>query len=249
VGPERLLSSIVAFDLEKHKVGWHSIQAVQRLFNWATDAELLPRSPFRKVVLPDGGQRKRVLARAELVRLLRAARPAFRCFLLAMKHSLARPQEVRVLRWPHLLPDWSAFVLTEFKGRRRRRDKDSVRTICIDARLKRLLQRLQQLIQPGPEDFVFLNSRGQPWSANAIRCYMRRLRARCGLVAGDGQEQVVAYTLRHTAATQATANGVRDRLLADLMGHTNTRTTARYQHLQAEHLADGIARATRRRSA
>jgi site-specific recombinase XerD len=36
---------------------------------------------------------------------------------------------------------------------------------------------------------------------------------------------------------------VRDKVLAELMGHTNTRTTQRYQHLQAKHLADAIRQA------
>ena len=56
-------------------------------------------------------------------------------------------------------------------------------------------------------------------------------------------ENIVAYTLRHTAATRACTSGVPDRVLADLMGHTSTNTTRRYQHPQLEHLADAIKQA------
>src|SRR6185295_4351794 len=49
-------------------------------------------------------------------------------------------------------------------------------------------------------------------------------------------ETIVPYTFRHTAATLASAAGVRDRLLADALGHTETSTTARYQHLATEHI-------------
>jgi integrase len=249
VGPGRQLTSIVAFDLERHKTTWHRVQTVQRLFNWAVDAELLPRSPFRKIPLPPRGQRERVLSRVELVLLLRQARREFRLLLVAMVHSLARPQEIRVIRWSQLLPDSSAFVLSVFKGKRRRRDGVRTRTICIDARLRRLLERLRRRRTSEADDFVFVNSRGKPWTTNAVRLAMKRLRRRCGLDAGDGTERIVCYTLRHTAATTATANGVRDRVLAELMGHASTRTTARYQHLQPSHLTAAIEQATRKRAA
>lgn len=248
VGPERPVSSIVALDLERVKTNWHSVQAPQRLFNWAADVGLVVKSPFKKVAKPEAGSRKRVLARAQLVRLLRRARRAFREFLLAMRGSIARPQEIRAVCWSMLSPDGACFVLTEFKGKNRRRDKDAVRVICLDARVRRLLARLRRRRNPGPDDFVFLNSRGLPWTNNGIRSAMRRLRKKADLVAGDGMEAVVAYTLRHTAATAATANGVRDRMLADLMGHTSTKTTARYQHLQPADLVAAIQQATRKRA-
>jgi site-specific recombinase XerD len=247
VGGDRLLSEIVAFDLERQKTSWHRVQAVQRLFNWAVDTELIARTPFKKVKPPARGERSRVLSRKDLLKLLRAARPALRRFLIAMVHSLARPQEVRVLRWSQLDPAMTAFTLTDFKGKRRRRDGVKTRTICIDRRLRRLLVRLRDRRVDESQDFVFLNQSGRPWTNNAVRLCMARLRERCQL--GGSGEVIVAYTLRHTAATTATANGVLDRVLADLMGHSSTRTTARYQHLQPEHLAGAIDQATKKRSA
>jgi integrase/recombinase XerD len=70
---------------------------------------------------------------------------------------------------------------------------------------------------------------------------MRRLRRRIDLA-----DDVVPYTLRHTAATRATVAGVRDKLLAELLGHTSTRTTARYQHPNVEDLCAAAERATAR---
>jgi site-specific recombinase XerD len=77
---------------------------------------------------------------------------------------------------------------------------------------------------------------------------MGRLRAKLGLGPDENGEQIVSYTLRHTAATRASARGVRDRVLAELMGHTSTSTTQRYQHLQADHLADAIRQANARKA-
>jgi site-specific recombinase XerD len=74
-----------------------------------------------------------------------------------------------------------------------------------------------------------------------------RLRDKVGLGPDENGEQVVAYTMRHTSATRASARGVRDRVLAELMGHTSTTTTQRYQHLQADHLAEAIKRVNGRK--
>jgi integrase len=244
VGGHRAASSIKPLELEMLKTGWHSIQAVQRLFNWGVQVGLLKENPVRSVALPEAGQRERILSPQETAHLLRAADHHFRPFLLAMRHTIARPQEVRALQWKHLTYEPAPmFILREFKARKRRKDrKTAVRTIPLDDRMLRLLNRLARKRKPAPEDFVFLNSDGEPWTANAVRCRMMRLRAKVGLAPDDNGEQVVAYTMRHTAATRACARGVRDKVLAELMGHTNTATTARYQHLQADHLAEAIRR-------
>jgi integrase len=250
LGGNRPALGVLPHEVEMHKSGWHSVQAVQRLYNWDVRMGLLPENPVRSVALPDPGQRERVLSPAEVVRLLRAADPAFRNFLMAMRHTIARPQEVRAFQWKHLAyqPE-PMFVLKDFKARKRRKDrKTAARAAPLDDRMLRLLNRLARKRTPAPDDFVFLNGDGQPWSANAVRCRMRRLRAKLGLGPDENGEQVVAYTLRHTSATLASARGVRDKVLAELMGHTNTATTQRYQHLQADHLAQAIKRANSRKA-
>jgi site-specific recombinase XerD len=72
---------------------------------------------------------------------------------------------------------------------------------------------------------------------------MKRLREKLGLGPDANGEKIVAYSLRHTAATQACARGVPDRVLAELMGHTDPATTRRYQHPQLDHLAEALKRA------
>ena len=77
---------------------------VQRLANWAVANGLMERSPFRSVAKPPKGQRERVLSCAECAAcLLRGAEPHFRRFLLAMLHTIARPQEIRACAWGQLV--------------------------------------------------------------------------------------------------------------------------------------------------
>lgn len=247
-------------DLRRHHLlswgkTWHELQTVQRLFNWAhVEMELIDRNPFSKIRRPRPGRRRRVLHRAQVVHLLRAAEPGFRGFLRAMVESIARPQEVRALRWTnlrwdaarfsraHALEEGEAwFELWDYKSRAQRADSDCPRRIFITRRLGRLLSRLARELASDDAP-VFVNSVGRLWTANAVRLRVRRLRQVCGFTADERGERIVAYSIRHTSATEACMKGVPDRVLAELMGHTSTRTTARYQHLSADHLRAALRR-------
>lgn len=232
---------------------WHEVQAVQRMMAWAVaDAELIERNPFARVKLPRIGQRRRILDRKTMARLLRRAGVEMRLLLITLRETLARPQEARALRWEWIahashdasteaaLVDGKAvFLIEEYKSRDRRHDSDAPRIIPISPRLGRLLARLM-LRRDHAAGEILLNTRRLPWTKNSLRLAFRRLRRRCGIVADHRGENVVSYTFRHTLATWATAAGVRDRLLADLLGHSSTRTTRRYQHLETEHLQHAL---------
>ena len=228
---------------------------MQRLFNWAhVDMELIDCNPFKSIKRPRLGGRKRVLSKLEAVKLLRNADDVFRPVLISLRESITRPQEVRALAWE--LIQWEGehkgplsaiaagdayFELHDYKSRKQRLDPDSPRVIHINRRFGRLLLRTARNCSTlqGP---IFLNQHGLPWTANAVRLRVRRLCKRAGVVADHRGERVVAYTFRHTSATNACANGRPDRILAEIMGHTSTRTTARYQHLSHDHIRDAVER-------
>lgn len=228
----------------------HFVRVVRRLYHWAVDedVQLVPRDPFKKLLPPPCGERKRVLTRAEFRRLKAQCSPEFRRLMFVQLRTLARPGEIRQLTWGQVNWPQSCLVLTKFKAQKRRKDKARARLIPLPKVVIRVLRAMFRAAGgPTPDTPVFLNTRGRPWSANATRCAMRRARAAAGLI--DGGETVVLYTLRHTGATDATRNGVRDKTLADIMGHTRTQTTNRYQHLDASDLVAAVEIATRRRSA
>lgn len=231
---------------------WHNIVAVQRCFNWLAEVELIARSPFARVRRPRPGRRRRTFTRVEFARLLRAAATDFRAFLIALRESIARPQEVRALQWCEiesadatlpiersLLIGQAYFRVEEYKAKERRACPDEPRIIPISRRLGRLIVRIaaRSAVTKGA---IFRTNRGQAWTKEATRLRLARLRKRLRLGRDARGEQLVCYSVRHTGATKACASGVRDRILADIMGHTNTRTTARYQHLDVAHLTAAI---------
>jgi len=96
----KIAARLRPIDLTSWAKTWHETQAVQRCFTWAaTEANLLRKSPFSRVRRPAMRGRERTLTPREIVRFLRAMRPAPRLFFLAMRETLARPQEIRSARW------------------------------------------------------------------------------------------------------------------------------------------------------
>jgi len=261
--PAKLLRDITPAAVSAWSRKWYCQQAVQRLTSWATfEANLLQKNPLEGMPLPKRGRRHRTATRAELVKLRRFAPPPLRAILLAMEESLARPHEMRRVRWgnvrriggePATVADLGGgqafFLLPRFKGQEQRREDGSVRIIPITARLGRLLSRLLRgPIVPGR--FIFPNLRGREWTHGALRLAIGRTRKAAGIPTDASGEAIVAYTLRHSGATAAVRAGVRDFRLAELMGHSTTRTTQRYVHLCPEDAlrdAATIAAARRRR--
>jgi len=234
---------------------YHPLGCVQRLYAWATvEARLLAVNPLAGMRRTRNGHRRRILSRCERVRLLRCARPAFRALAVALVESIARPREMREVRWGDIRtsgsPSWKSidlvsgrcfFWVDRFKGQKLRTDRYAVRVIPISPRLGRLLVRLWGDGHQG-DDVIFRNVKSAPWTVNAVRCQFRRLRVRAALVADLRGENVVAYSLRHTSATDAVGAGIKGFTLAELMGHSDIRMTQRYVHLRPDHLLAAMGR-------
>jgi Phage integrase family len=243
------IDKLLPYHLEIWGTTWHKVQAVQRLMQWAMDSiRVVTENVFARVRKPVARQRTRIFSRRELVCYLRECRPDYRRFLMAMRGTLARPQEIRALTWPMLtVPiDWpgtleealhagvAMFVLwSDFKSREMMADPNKPRIIVVGRRVGRMLLRMRSKAASldGP---VFLNSQAKAWTANAVRCRMRRLRVKFPKPAHTG-ENIVTYSMRHTAATYASPK-VSQSELAQVLNHRSVRTTERYQHLQPEHL-------------
>lgn len=221
-----------------------AVQSVQRLLNWLEREERsLTVNPLKGMRKPRLGMRWRVLPRRDLAALLKAAGRPFRRLLILARETAARPQELRALAWSNWRPRPDApqsspadalagsyFVVPAGKGYAWRKAPAAGRVIVLSPRAARLIARLWRR-RPAAAAAVLLNSAGRPWSNNAARCRMRRLRVKCGLLSDAAGEKLVLYTLRHTAATRAAAAGIQDFLLAEFLGHSSPRTTERYVHL------------------
>jgi integrase len=217
-----------------------AIGVLKRAFNWAVEEEHIPRNPVAHVRKPRPQTRDRTLTPDERKLILDSIRDeAFRQFVMALSSTGCRPGEVaRVTAADADLVN-GLWVLRRHKTQAKTGKPRTV-YLCAEAlALTRLLA-----AQP-PDGPLFLNSRGRPWTRNAVRIRFRRLRARFPQLKG-----VVAYTFRSTFATDALEGGVPDTTVSTLLGHTNTATLhrfyARLSH-RVGHLKNAAEQATRPR--
>ncbi len=210
------------------------LHAVQRVFAWAVKTDLLDASCLIAYEKPRPRERTRIITPTEFQTMLRGSGAPFRRFLLTLRLCGCRPGELRNLIWGEVFLDEGVLIIPEHKTVTRQKHPRP-RIIPLPHSLIQLLRWLARTPH-GPQDHVFLNSDGNPWTRTALHSQMRRLRERVGLEAKAG-ENIVLYSNRHTYGTE-TVGKVSDIELAELMGHTDTATTRRYVHLNLERLRE-----------
>ena len=147
-----------------------------------------------------------------------------------------RPQELRNLRREHVnLHDdgTSTIVIQRHKTSASAREPVPRSMPLCEAALE-IVER-QLAVHPGSE-YVFVNAAGTPYTKDVLR---RRLRRQSKAI---GIKTVTPYSLRHTFASMQAESGTNQLSLAQLMGHTSPRTTARYVHNSDEHYRKVMSR-------
>lgn len=229
---------VTAFVAEK---GWgatteyNARRSIFRIFSWAAEEGLLPINPLKGMKRPKPAPRSRAMTEAEFRSLLKAEKKTrFKTFLFSLWATGCRPKEARTLTWDKVRED--KWVLLEHKTAHKTKKP---RVIYLNASMKKLMGVLRK---GAASEHVFLNIHGKPWTTNAVRIRIEKLRKTAGL--GD---HVCAYLARHAFGTRAVINGVDVATVAYLMGHSSLEMVSTvYVHLadQHEHLQDAIERAT-----
>lgn len=181
---------------------------------WCKEDGHTAAEPLRKLPLPPVTRRERTLAPGEREAILAASPPAFRDLLVALSESGARPHILLELEARHI--DWR-------DGTARVPSKGRPYVVILTPRL---LELVRQLAERNPTGCLFRNTRGEPWTRNAVRCMFRRICRRLNLA------RVSAYAYRHSFATDALERGVAPASVAALMNHTDLSMISRvYSHL------------------
>ena len=97
------------------------------------------------------------------------------------------------------------------------------------------LVRVHQPIQPGYEDYVFLNRRGKALTRVMIFTIVKNLAEAIGL-----KKNISPHTFRHSFATELIERGADLRAVQDMLGHESITTTEIYTHLDREYLRTTI---------
>jgi integrase len=210
---------------------------VFRVLSWSEGEGLISHNPLKRMKRPKPKLRRRSLTDEEYTVLFRATDSCFRRFLFALRQSGARPKEIRELTWNSVQSD--RWVLWEHKTDG---STSKPRVIYLTKPMQKLMRFLRK---HSTSEHVFSNSRGKPWTCNAVRLRISRLKTKLNLA-----DDVCAYLFRHAFGTNAIINGVDTSTVAELMGHSSTEmVNTVYVHLADEttHLQKAVEKATRRK--
>ena len=203
-------------------------------------------NPARVAVVPEARSRRegRALTASEARALLRAAEgERLGAWVMVALTMALRPGEVSGLTWDVIDLSQGRIIVHRSLGWVGRRPElkspktKRLRTLAIpqstiDALRDHRRRQIEERLLAGPlwptqwEELVFTTQNGTPVDPSNLR----RLVAHLAIDAGV-EGRVTPYDLRHTATSLLSASGVAPELLADLLGHVDTRMVFRhYRH-------------------
>lgn len=192
---------------------------VQAAFQWAVNQRRIGRNPFKSVHYPEG-ERRPEMTDDVFRRLAAAANKAFERFMWMLRYTGCREGELCRAVWADVSLDRGIWVVDKHKTRKHTK-KSKWKALVPQA--VDLLRSLQAVQPHEPADRVLLNNRGRPWTPGTVQTYARRLKARFGV-----PEDVTMHSIRHQWATTAIVNGAPPALVAEQLGHANSRTVEKY---------------------
>ncbi len=169
----------------------------------------IPSSPIKGLKKPRWERRKAVINKEDERAVYDASKGAFRAVLTVLRSTGARPSELCRAK----ASDYQGgmIILSEHKTDETGKD----RVIYLPEEARNVVEQLVGNRQP--DESIFLNSRGQPWTPDTLYCRFKRLRKKLGL--GDG---VFPYALRTKFTSDAINSGnANPALVAKALGHAD----------------------------
>lgn len=149
-------------------------RAVQRAMHWAVKKGYIDRSPVADYEKARPGKRNVVISPVEFDHLLGLVRQrAFRDLLVVTWETACRPQESLVVEARHvdLVNSRWVFPVDESKG------ELWPRIVYLTDKALEITKRLMQEHPRGP---IFRNTKGRPWTTDAVNCCFLALQQRMG---------------------------------------------------------------------
>jgi integrase len=198
------------------------LRHVKTMLLWAEEVELCPCpvKKFPRLTHPPPETRR--IPEEDLGCFLDKAPADLRDLVLFGILTGLRPQEMRALRFEHVQREGDGLariVMDRHKTSASSREPVP-RSVPLCERADRIVE--HEWRRHPDSGYVFLNAAGGHYSASVLRNRVLRWCRRIGI------EEFTPYALRHTFASMEAEAGVNQASLAQMMGHSSTRTTARY---------------------
>jgi len=193
-----------------------SVSALQflyiRLYGWDIARFDVPR-PRSETHLPFVPSRSQILAMAGAL-----SNERHKTALLLLYCAGLRVSELTALEVGDVKLERRVLVVRQSKGR-----KDRF-TLLSD----RIIPALQEQIgDRSAREPLFPSQAGGSWSTRCVQQFVKRSAKRAGIT-----ERVTPHSLRHAFATHLLESGTDLRIIQELLGHSDIRTTTRYTHMR-----------------
>lgn len=191
--------------------------------NYARDNDLdVPDIKLRRPMVDDA--RDRWLTHEERDHLIACCDDEIRALVAFLFYTGARVGEALALDWRNVRD--GEVVLSSRKGRGTVRR----RVVPIHRTLQAMMPARTQIAGP-----VFTRGDGSAWDYQALWPKWNAALRRAGI------EDFRMHDCRHTFASLLIQDGVRERVVADLLGHSSLLMVSRYTHLAPSHLRDALS--------
>ena len=218
-----------------------AIATVRQILNWGVKQKLIASHNMADFELPTQTAREFTVSAKLHKKIMGKVSQRIGWFIEALRLTGCRPGELRAVQLKHIAPDFGSFTLRVHKNSRK---TGKPRTVFLTKAAQQIFA--ASIGERDKEaDFVFVNRTGRPLSNNAIRCVFKRLRTSLKL---SDDQPLVAYSYRHTWATNALLKSIPIATVAELMGSSVRMIEKHYGHLakQPDHLRDAMEKANQR---
>ena len=193
---------------------------------WCRREKDMPLPPIHSEKLPHARPKPMVLSPEEIRRILDAAGPFHRAFILCLYSLGLRLSEVRFMRWENV--DFSNEVVKVVqKG-------GEEKILPMNKWVKTALEGLERF---GPYVFMARVRKGDAGEGRKpvgdIRQALKRICAKAGI-----EKKATHHLFRHTLATHLMGAGVNLRTIQGYLGHKQLTTTEFYTHVAMNHLKE-----------
>ena len=243
IGPDLKVGQLKPFHVQQWIDGYEKLangsrrnycRSIQRAMRWAEQQGYVDRSPIAHMEKPAGGKREVVISSTEFDNILGCVRDReFRDLLYTSWESGCRPQESLRVEARHIDLERGRWVFPKSEEKMNR----TTRVVYLT---DRALEITKRLVLAHPEGLLFRNTRGVPWTTDAVNCRFISIAKKLG-------KKYCLYVIRHTWMNRLLTSGVDGLTVAILAGHADPSMLAKtYQHLSQnpEYLRNAVRKAT-----
>lgn len=213
--------------------------SVRRVFRWAVGTRKLTWNPLGLARLPQGAPRLVTVSPDEhraLVIESRKHNAPFAMYLIASRCG-ARPKQIRTVTGENVRYDADGRMLWVFHEHKTVEKTHKPLVVYCHPCLATITK---ILMATTTRTFLFVNEDGGQWQKDTVVRAMGRIRKRAGV-----NPRITAYAYRHSFATDALMADNSLAVVAELLGHTDTRMVGKvYGHLDhhKSYLLDAAAK-------